>query len=136
MKRNLWDNCQLNAKNSGVVEELSELLATSTKSPEPISAAIVMGFTADIPSLLSEVHSFQHGLSSADTKGREVLEQLDSLIQAVHSVRSSYDEVAARTNSLMSKCESLLDQQVQIFLVGLQIVLLFCSFVAHSPRNG
>jgi hypothetical protein len=108
MKKYIWDACQISPHLDQEIEKLNSWNSFNNIDHEKGNKP------ADVESTSStvEVNQFQFALAEAEVSGRQSLEMLDSLIQLLHQIRSSHDEVTGRTNSLVSKCESLLDQQV------------------------
>ena len=63
---------------------------------------------------------------------RQSLESLDSVLLMIQDVKSAYFDVTGRTNSLVQKCETLLDQQVSFFnffdCFNFNLILIFIFF--------
>jgi hypothetical protein len=109
MKKGVWDLCQLDPHFLSDLDEFSTLLKYETQgniilNEEPENESLSS-------SKVARADGFQHGLSQAEESGRVTLQNLDSVIQILHQMRSAYDDVTGRTNSLVSKCENLLEQQ-------------------------
>ncbi len=109
-KKGVWDLCQLNSHFLSDLDEFDTFLKYDCKGNQVFcdESKTESSSTAKI----ARVDGFQHGLSQAEESGRVTLQNLDSVIQILHQMRSAHDDVAGRTNSLVSKCENLLEQQV------------------------
>ncbi len=130
MSGNIWDRCQIDGTLTQYLDDFSKL-GTGENSKSASASFIetkLSEATTNLSSLSptsfpssssssssTEIYQLQHSLSAAEQSGRHALQHLDELLQIIHQIRSAYDDVTGRTNSLMSKCESLLDQQVHLF---------------------
>eukprot|EP01039_Chlorochromonas_danica_P003267 gene3267-3580_t len=56
-------------------------------------------------------HQLAQSLEKAESSCRSSLEIVDQILLTVSQVSVAYDDVTGRTNNLMAKCESLLEQQ-------------------------
>lgn len=125
MKKGVWDLCQLDPHFLSDLDEFSTLVKYETQGN------IILNEEPEKESLSSSkvarADGFQHGLSQAEESGRVTLQNLDSVIQILHQMRSAYDDVTGRTNSLVSKCENLLEQQV----LSSSFLILMCSYFTY-----
>lgn len=125
MKKGLWDLCQLNSHFLCDLDEFDALLRNEAAQHK--STGEEAKGEKDLGSKEARADGFQNELSQAEESGRITLQNLDSVIQILHQMRSAHDDVTGRTNSLVSKCESLLEQQVSLFHDYCPSVLSFNS---------
>jgi hypothetical protein len=125
MKKGLWDLCQLNSHFLSDLDEFDALLRN--EAAQHRSAGEETKGEKDLGSKEARADGFQNDLSQAEESGRITLQNLDSVIQILHQMRSAHDDVTGRTNSLVSKCESLLEQQVSPFHDHCPSILSFYS---------
>ena len=69
---------------------------------------IVSFVTNDTPDAYQTLLKY---LEAAQQECSTSLEHLDTLLTTIHSMKQSYYDVTGRTNNLMAKCESLLEEQ-------------------------
>lgn len=128
MKKGVWDLCQLDSNFLSNLDDFDLLLKYDSHSK--IISDESKG-EKDANNKGARADGFQHSLSQAEESGRITLQNLDSVIQILNQMRSAYDDVTGRTNSLVSKCENLLEQQVEFSLVVSinNIFILFFVFI-------
>lgn len=61
---------------------------------------------------VGEIDIFKEVLQEANESCSEALMNLDSLLTILDEIKDEYYAITGRTNMLMSKCESLLEEQV------------------------
>ncbi len=128
----IWDHCHVDPT---VVEEF-ELLQSELngRTARDNNQDTITTNSIDIPSSSSFNEKFsvdnkiQSILCDTNDSCQAALELLDSVLLIVQDVKSAYFDVTGRTNSLIQKCEDLLEQQVIYTFQIISIVLhLFAS---------
>lgn len=110
-KKSVWDVCQINPQLLRDLDEFEALCRNDFQVSTSDTIVAKENNSGEVAKV-GNVDGFQHGLSKAEESGRTTLESLDNVTRLIHQMRSAYDDVTGRTNTLVSKCESLLDQQV------------------------
>lgn len=68
--------------------------------------------SSDVP---VKINDLQSALQDTEKACRKSLETLDGVLLVLDAISNAYDEITGRTNTLMSNCERLLEQQVYFF---------------------
>lgn len=114
MQNSVWEYCSLNPDLAVDVEEFQIKLNNrwSNKANQDKNSLELASTSSS--TLHDKRHSMAHMqelLEACDHSCRDSLESLDQLLTTIHGIKTSYYDVTSRTNSLMSKCESLLEEQ-------------------------
>jgi hypothetical protein len=118
----LWDYCNVDLEHATELEELQNELNRPPPPPENLlTGSMSVNASSGSEKMLSPtlaessnqitLSSIQLYLEESDNFCATAEELIDSLVNTVHSVKNSYYDVTGRTNSLMAKCEFLLDEQ-------------------------
>jgi hypothetical protein len=118
----LWDYCNVDLEHATELEEFQNELNRPPQHPENrvagnipaiASSSSGKGTSSSLPESSDQItlSSIQSYLEESDISCSTAEELIDNLVNTVHNVKSSYYDVTGRTNSLMAKCESLLDEQ-------------------------
>jgi hypothetical protein len=111
----VWELCHVDPV---VVEELDfiqeEWNGADTKHSHEILTEVPSSSSAGFHSKEALDNKIQSLLCDTNESCKTALEVLDSVLIIVQDVKNAYFDVTGRTNSLIQKCEDLLDQQVRI----------------------
>ena len=115
----VWDYCNIDPLLVEQFEDLQRDLCeyqapqdtstATTSAPSSSSAKVSSIYGSSANSVDKQVQSI---LYDTNESCRASLESLDSLLLMIQDVKSAFFDVTGRTNSLVHKCETLLDQQV------------------------
>ena len=123
-----WDYCIFNGVQSAALKELelslneqNNLCATESLVPTHVSTASGKFFSNSVNGTdirnttgveIEGVDGLQSSLLGAEVSIRIFVSELDRVLSTLGEIASLHDDVTGRTNSLMSNCENLLEQQV------------------------
>lgn len=132
---NIWDLCQLDVETNQKLDELENETKKNnlnTKIDVPSSSSsstLTLATIGQEVGINQNILHLQQVLTTTDDSCRQSLRLLDTVLLTIHSIKEIYYDVTGRTNNLMAKCESLLEQQVSLYfeskLPFLNHVLLF-----------
>ena len=114
MPSSIWDHCFLDSDTLSLVEQISSAGSCSNEyqtlsdenaveAPSSSSAGSQEGHL--------KICDLQEAINDAELSCRSSLGILDELVTILQDVNLAYMDVTGRTNSLMTNCENLLEQQ-------------------------
>ena len=114
----IWDYCYLDSEIIGLVDEMAVTLYGPTNGSTmqvSTSGNTTLNGTASVDNSNTQQckeNNIEFALSDAEKSCGTSLSLLDSILSLLDDVSSAHNDVTGRTNSLMTTCESLLEQQV------------------------
>lgn len=112
MPSHLWDQCNLDSELLAQINKLQEW-HTNLGTVQPVAieegSAPDAVASSDVP---VKINDLQSALQDTERACRTSLETLDGVLLVLDAISKAYDEITGRTNTLMSNCERLLEQQV------------------------
>jgi uncharacterized protein YoxC len=112
--KSLWEYCHVENDSSSALDELQSQLNSSTPADvanPDMDGAELEGEDETVVQNQHTILKLQKYLEESQQSCNSALEYLDNLLTTIHSVKQSYYDVTGRTNSLMAKCENLLEEQ-------------------------
>jgi uncharacterized protein YoxC len=112
--KSLWEYCHVENDSSSALDELQSQLNSSTPADvanPDMDGAEPEGEDETVVQNQHTILKLQKYLEESQQSCNSALEYLDNLLTTIHSVKQSYYDVTGRTNSLMAKCENLLEEQ-------------------------
>lgn len=122
----IWDHCHVDPTVVEEFEFLQNELNGSTardNNQDTITNSIDIPSSSSFNEKFSVDNKIQSILCDTNDSCQAALELLDSVLLIVQDVKSAYFDVTGRTNSLIQKCEDLLEQQVIYTFQIISIVL-------------
>lgn len=141
----IWDHCYLDTDIASLVDELGETMKKEDNQPfscqikygsssssiargnNSVTAAGNDDYQQQYKEQQHKEHNIQSALSDAEQSCATALSLLDSILDLLNDVSSAHDDVTGRTNSLMTTCENLLEQQVNIIQM-IYIINIYATF--------
>lgn len=128
---NVWDRCLLDESQAGLVSQFEESIKYLEQN-ENESNVIV---SRALPTTLqcTGINGYKESLFVSEKYCDTFALELESILNLLTDLSSSFIDVTRRTNSLMMNCEHLLEQQV--FVTFSIVCLSKVIFLAFSPIN-
>ncbi|RYG67513.1 hypothetical protein EON64_07265 [archaeon] len=108
---NIWDYCKLDPGYVDELEKWQESWNGEKKHKQQDKTAPSSSASTHVPPDTDHYQQLEQALIDAESSCRTSLELLDNVLVTTEKVQTDFEDVTGRTNSLMAKCEALLDQQ-------------------------
>lgn len=134
--QSIWDYCSIDVKTVECINTLDkkiQLQATVTGHSSTFTDTIAVNNIDSSTDVSNDdeskkINNLQSAIVFAENDCRIYIEELDSLVTMLDCILDAHTDITGRTNSLMYSCESLLEQQHNLYTTAESLKKILTPF--------